>query len=137
MNTVTPDHTRTALDRFCWFMTQHRLPVLISCLLVALILGYGAFSIRGEVILQDLFPYDHPYLKLHARFSEVFGSGGSGVAIALRAKQGDIFNQNILTKLHTMTAEVELWEEVYRFLTVSIASRSVKVVKAPVWLWCS
>ncbi len=130
MNTVPHDHNPTALDRFCWFMTRHRLPVLISCLLLALILGYGAFSIRGEVILQDLFPYDHPYLKLHARFSEVFGSGGSGVAIALRAKQGDIFNQNMLTKLHAMTAEVELWEEVYRFLTVSIASRSVKVVKA-------
>jgi len=124
------NHSRTTMDRLCWFMTRHRLAVLVCSLMVALLLSYGMLIIRGEVILQDLFPYDHPYLKLHARFSEVFGSGGSGVAIALKAKQGDIFNRRILTKLQAMTAEVELWEEVYRFLTVSIASRSVKVVKA-------
>ena len=52
------------------------------------------FEVRS--FLQDMFPYDHPYLKLHARFSEVFGSGGSGVVIALKAKKGDIFNQSIL-----------------------------------------
>src|SRR4030043_1498305 len=77
-----------------------------------------------------MLPYDHPYLKLHARFSEVFGSGMSGVAIAIKAKNGDIFNERFLTKLQKMTDEVELWDEVYRSLTVSIASRPAKIVKA-------
>ena len=121
---------RRKLDQFCWFSTRHRLAVLVFTSLTTLILGYGIFKLHGEVILQDLFPYDHPYLKLHARFSQVFGSGGSGVAIAIKAKRGDIFTRSILTKLQTMTNEVELWDEVYRVLTVSIASRSVKVVKA-------
>jgi predicted RND superfamily exporter protein len=89
---------------------------------------YGAFQIRGEVILQDMLPYDHSYLKLHNRFAEVFGSGGSTVAIALKAKKGDIFNYDFLKKLQKMTNEVMMWDEVIRSLTVSIASRSVKVV---------
>ena len=53
-----------------------------------------------------MFPYDHPYLKLHARFSQVFGSGGSTVAIALKAKNGDIFNETTLTKIQKMTNEI-------------------------------
>jgi len=120
----------TGLDRICWFLSCHRLGVLIVILAITGAFLYGTFKIRGEVILQELLPYDHPYLKLHARFSEVFGSGGSGVAIALKTKNGDIFNERFLTKLQKMTNEVELWDDVYRVLTVSIASRPIKVVSA-------
>jgi len=122
------NHSR--LSRLSWFLTGHRLAVLVLTLIVTLVFAYGTFKIRGDVILHDLFPYDHPYLKLHARFAQVFGSGASGVAIALRAKDGDIFNQSMLRKLQKMTNEVVLWDEVYRVLTVSIASRTAKVVKA-------
>ena len=118
------------LDRLCWFLSRNRLIALIVILVITGIFLYGAFQIRGEVILAELFPYDHPYLKLHARFAQVFGSGASGVVIILKAKNGDIFNSRILTKIHKMTSEVELWEEIYRVLTVSIASRTTKVVKA-------
>jgi len=90
---------------------------------------YGIFQIRSEVILQHLLPYDHPYLHTQWRFFQYFGSGGSCVAIALKANQGDIFTERSLEKLQRMTNEVTMWEEVYRVHTVSIASRSVKVVK--------
>jgi predicted RND superfamily exporter protein len=125
----TEDSLRT-LDRICWFLSRNRIIVLLLILGITGVFLYGTFKIRGEVILQELLPYDHPYLKLHARFSEVFGSGGSGVAIVLKAKNGDIFNERFLTKLQKITNEVELWDDVYRVLTVSIASRPIKVVKA-------
>lgn len=118
------------LDQFCWFMTRHRMAVLVLVSIATAVFSYGAFKIQSQVILQHMFPYDHPYLKLHARFAQVFGSGASGVAIALKAKDGDIFNQVVLSKLQKMTNEVVLWDEVYRVLTVSIASRTAKVVKA-------
>ena len=101
----------------------------MGTIIVVMVLAAGVFKLKSEVVLQDMFPYDHPYLKLYARFSEVFGTGGSGVAIAIRAKKGDIFTTGILTKIQKMTNEVILWEEVYRILTVSIASRSAKVIK--------
>ncbi len=119
----------TGLDRICLFLSRYRLTVLLVILVITGIFLYGAFKIRGEVILRDLLPYDHPYLKLHARFSEVFGSGGSGVAIAVSAKKGDIFNPKTLGKIKGITDEIELWDEVYRVLTVSMASNSVKVVR--------
>ncbi len=118
------------IDHFCRFLSNNRIKIFIGILTITGVFLYGAFNIRGEVILQDMLPYDHQYLKLHNRFSEVFGSGGSTVAIALKAKKGDIFNYGYLKKLQNMTNEVQMWEEVYRALTVSIASRSVKVVRA-------
>jgi predicted RND superfamily exporter protein len=51
------------------------------------------------------------------------------VAIALEAKKGDIFNPAFLTKFQKITNEVLMWDEVIRSLTVSIATRSVKVVR--------
>jgi uncharacterized protein len=117
------------LDRFCMFLSRNRIFVLLVILVITGIFLYGAFKIRGEVILQHMLPYDHPYLKLHARFSEVFGSGGSGVAIAVNSKKGDIFREKTLGKIKRITEEIELWDEVYRVLTVSMASNSVKVVR--------
>ena len=88
---MTDMKVRQGLGRFCWFMTRHRLAVLLSAILLAVFLGYGVVKLRGEVILQEMFPYDHPYLKLHARFARVFGSGASGVVIGVKAREGDIF----------------------------------------------
>ena len=100
------ERRRGRLDRMCLFLSRYRLAVFIGILVLTVIFLYGALRIRGEVILQDMFPYDHPYLKLHERFSEVFGSGGSTVAIALKANKGEIFNEAFLGKLQKMTKEV-------------------------------
>jgi predicted RND superfamily exporter protein len=120
---------KTLLDKISWLLSRHRLTVFIVVLAITGVFLYGAFQIKGEVILRDMLPYDHPYLKLHAKFSQIFGSGGSGVVIALKVKEGDVFNEGTLKKLKAMQEEVEMWDEVYRSLTVSIASRSAKVVK--------
>lgn len=117
------------LDRISRFLTDNNKKVFIVILIITAIFAVGAFRIKGEVILQDMLPYDHTYLKLQARFAEVFGSGGSTVAIAMVQKKGDIFNQKTLEKVKKMTEEVELLDEVYRLLTVSIASQMTKVVQ--------
>lgn len=124
------ENSQNTMDRLCGWLTRRRGLILLAVVLITAGFSLGVLNLRGEVILQHMFPYDHPYLKLHARFAQVFGSGASGVAIALKSKNGDIFNRSYLEKLKKMTEEVTLWDEVYRVLTVSIASRSVKVVKA-------
>ena len=111
-------------------MVRHRFMVLAVVIIAVGIFSLGAGKIRTEVILQHLFPYDHPYLKLHAKFSQIFGGGGFGVVIAVKAKEGDIFNEKTLGKVKKITDDLILWDEVYRVLTVSIATNSTKVVKA-------
>lgn len=111
-------------------MVRHRFAVMTVVVILVALFALGAGKIKTEVILQHLFPYDHPYLKLHARFAQVFGGGGFGVVIAVKAKTGDIFNEKTLGKIKKITDDLLLWDEVYRVLTVSIATNSTKVVKA-------
>ncbi len=120
---------KSKLDRFCWFVVQKRLAILIAILVVTVIAGYGATRMRTDVVVKDMFPYDHPYLKLNERVAKVFGGSGSGVVMSVKVNKGDIFNEKTLTKIKQMTEEVELWDEVYRLLTSSLASQTTKTVK--------
>lgn len=126
MQTTNP---KTFLDRISWTLTRHRRLVVSVIAILTVFFLYGATKVKDQVLLQDMLPYDHPYLKLQGQFAQVFGTGGSTVAIALHAKQGDIFTKKTLTKIKQMTEEVEMLDEVYRLLTVSIASHQCKVVK--------
>lgn len=118
----------TMFQRFCWFLARNRIKALIFVLILTAAFSFGIFRIHTEVILSEMFPHDHPYLKLMGKFGEVFGGGGSGVVVAVKVKEGDIFNEKTLSKIKQMTDEVVLWDEVYRVLTMSMASHSVKVV---------
>ncbi len=120
---------RGMTDKMVSLLVHYRLWVTIIVLICTSVVSVGVFRMKTEVILAHLFPYDHPYLQLMGRFSEVFGSGGSGVAIVVNTKQGDIFNETSLSKVKNITDEIVLWDEVYRVLTLSMASYSTKVVK--------
>ncbi len=123
------EEKRTFIDRLAWFSSSHRALVLLLTLCVAAGLAVGTTRIKGEIVIEELLPYAHPYLKIIAEFSQVFGSGGSFVAISLKAREGDIFRKSILEKVQAIDQEVALWPETYRVLTVSIGSRATKVVR--------
>ena len=73
--------------------------------------------------------YGSYFLTTIQKVSKVFGTGATTVAIAVKVEEGDIFNKETLTKISEMTREIELWDEVYRVMTVSMASLSTKVAK--------
>ena len=116
-------------SRLAGLVTRHRAIVVVFALIFTIGVGSGIKMIKTEVILSDLFPHGHPYLKLMNKYAEIFGGFGSGVIIGVNVKEGDIFNPDTLTKLKDMTLEIELWDEVYRLQTFSIASNSAKVVR--------
>ncbi|MBW2369805.1 MAG: hypothetical protein JRH15_18185 [Deltaproteobacteria bacterium] len=122
---------KSALDRFSRFVTNHRVAALIITLIVAAGFAVGIFRIQGEVYLEDLLPYDHPFLQIIAKFSGVFGTGGSGAMILVQSRDedGDIFNPALLKKVQEINAEVSFWDETFRVLTYSIGSRSIQVAR--------
>ncbi len=127
--TLKPYSDRDRLSRFCRSVICHRKKVLAGVAFVTIFFAFGILKIRSDIILPHLFPWDHEYLQLQARFSQVFGSGSSIVAIALKSRQGDIFTQPFLRKLKRLSEEVTLWNETYRNLTVSITGLSAKAAK--------
>lgn len=120
---------RAAIDRLVSFVVRFKTWVFLFILIGTIAVSLGAMRLKTEVILQHLFPQEHPYLQLMDKFSKVFGSGGSGVAIAVNVKKGDVFNEKTLSKVKDITDEIILWDEVYRVLTMSMATYSTKVVK--------
>ncbi|MCP4578569.1 MAG: MMPL family transporter, partial [Deltaproteobacteria bacterium] len=118
------------MDKLCAFIVRHRVMVFLVVLVGAALFSSGAAKIKSDVILGELFPYDHPYLKLHAKFAQVFGTGASSAVVAVKVKEGDIFNSKTLHKIKDMTSEIEMWDETYRILTTSMASKSIKVTKS-------
>jgi len=117
------------VDRFSLFATNHRMKVMVVVLIIALLFSFGIFKIKGKVVLEEMLPYDHPFLKIIFNFSESFGTGGSWAGISVKANNGDIFKESILKKIQNIDSEVADWEETYRILTFSIGSRSAKVIK--------
>ena len=115
------------IDKICAFMVRHRVIVFLIVLAVAIPFSLGAIKLKSDIYMNELFPYDHPYIKVFAKFSRMFGTGSPPVLIAVKVKEGDIFNTETLTKISKMTREIELWDEVYRKATRSMASYSTKI----------
>ena len=112
------------------YCMRFRLAILLATIIITTVFLYGAMGLKNDLVLRDMFPDSHPYMALHERFADVFGSGASTVVICMKVKDGNIFNSPTLHKIKEITEEIELWDEVYRSLTKSIASKSSIVVNA-------
>jgi predicted RND superfamily exporter protein len=124
------EEQRSKIDRLSMFCTTHRVAVFWATVLVALVFALGITKMKGEVLLEELVPYDHPFLKIIIDFSDDFGTGGSFAGISIIANEGDIFKASILKKILEIDNEVAGWPETLRILTYSIGSRSAQVAKA-------
>ena len=119
------------LDVQAWAkgIVKHRVVVLI---LIGFVLTgvflYGITKISVNVVLEDMFPYGHPFIKLHKEFGSQFG-GASTVLIALKVKDGDIFNTPTLLKVKKISDSITFNNDAYMLLTASIAERKIKYMR--------
>jgi len=123
---MTANSNNATIDRVSRFATRHKFVMLALTLIVTGMFAVGMFRVKGEVLMEELLPYEHPFLQIIFDFSENFGSGGSWVGILIEAKDGDIFKPHILQKIIDIDEEVASWEETFRVLTFSIGSRSAQ-----------
>jgi len=100
---------------------------LIGVVLTAVFL-YGVSIMSVNVVLEDMFPFGHPFVKLHKEFGSQFG-GASTVLIELKAKEGDIFNTETLKKVKGITDAIVFNDDAYSLLTASISQRKMKYMR--------
>ena len=89
---------------------------------------YGISVMSVNVVLEDMFPFGHPFVKLHKEFGSQFG-GASTILVEVKVKEGDIFNTEFLTKLRDITDEITYRDEAYSLLTASISQRKSKYTR--------
>ena len=99
--------------------------LILICLILTPLFIYGASIMSVNVVLEDMFPFGHPFVKLHKEFGSQFG-GASTVLVELKVKEGDIFNTRTLEKVKGITDEITFHDDSYMLLTASISERKMK-----------
>ncbi|MFC1709855.1 RND family transporter [Candidatus Omnitrophota bacterium] len=105
----------------------------VYIILICIVLSAFFFSVLKDIAietrLEDFIPQKHPFVKVQNRLTDIFG-GLNQVSLALEVKKGDIFNEDFLEKVVSLTEDLYLLEDVNISRVNSIASRHIKHVIA-------
>jgi len=108
---------------------QYRYWIMVVTALLTLLFIYGlGRRLSVQVLLEEMVPPAHPFVKLHGEYENQYG-GSSTVVVSLVVKEGDIFNPATLQKIKRVNDEILFYPDVRRALVSSIAQRKSKVVK--------
>ncbi|MFC3608790.1 efflux RND transporter permease subunit [Stutzerimonas tarimensis] len=106
---------------------NHRLMIVLACLLVTLFLGFQIRDLRIAASYDKMLPHSHEYIQnfLENR-SELRGFGDS-IRIAVEAREGNIFDAEYLTELAAINDEI--------FLLPGVDRPWMKSIFTPVVRW--
>jgi predicted RND superfamily exporter protein len=86
---------------------KYPIHVLTVVLLVTLFFATQIPAVRMVSDFADLLPQEHPYIQLHNDIRDTFG-GANNVIIAVEVKEGTIFTNDTLDRIHRITQDVDL-----------------------------
>jgi len=109
-------------------LIDYRHPVSIVVILVTALFAYWGFQLSLVTSFGDLLPQDHPYIKIHNRYSGTFG-GANNINVMIQVKEGNIFTVETLNKIWKMTEGLDKVYGVNHNQIDSIAHRTVRYLK--------
>jgi predicted RND superfamily exporter protein len=84
---------RRYVERYLFFLLRHRWGVILGVAFATLYFVYFTlFHVAVATHFFDLYPPDHPYIRLYAKYREMFGTANV-VLITLEVKDGDLFTR--------------------------------------------
>jgi predicted RND superfamily exporter protein len=87
---------------------NHRRIILGICVVLSLVFGYQALSLKLNAAFEKMIPTDHPYVQNYLKNRGQLGEGGNTLRIAIEAKQGSIFDAAYLETVKKINDEVFL-----------------------------
>jgi predicted RND superfamily exporter protein len=103
--------------------------VTLGVLLITLIFGYGLTKLTFNINLANLLPPMHPFVKINSEFGQKFG-GTNACLMSVNAREGEIYQADILTAISEITDEVLFYPDLYRSITNSISLNKAKSIQA-------
>jgi predicted RND superfamily exporter protein len=104
------------------FLIRFRIAVLIVMACITLFFVSQITHMQMFTQFIDLFPYNHPFVKIHKQYARYFG-GAYQATLMLEVKNGDVFNFETLKKMERIQLAVDLIPGVDHFGILSIASQ--------------
>ena len=110
------------------FIMRFRVLTLLVMLAITAVFFYGVLKMDYYTEFMELFPKNHPYVKIHKKFMDYFG-GANVATLVLEVKDGDIYNQDTLNKIVRIQEAVELIPGVNPYQIFSLASPRVMITQ--------
>lgn len=87
---------------------NHRILVLLLCVLATLVLGFSATSLKLNASFEKTIPVGHPYITNYLSHKKELSGLGNSVRIAVEARKGNIYDVRFLDTLRKISDEVLL-----------------------------
>ncbi len=114
--------------RVAWWIFHRRRALLALFIVLTVILGGLATRLRVEAGFNKTIPLDHEYMRTFLEYGETFG-GANQILVALRRKQGDIYQAEFLETLRKVHEDVFYIPGVRRPSVTSIWSPNVRFME--------
>ncbi len=108
-------------QKFAEIVIKWRFLFIIFSVSLTLFFLFSLRNLSIQTQLGDLTPQKHPYMEVQKKLMYIFG-GLNQVSIALAVKEGDVFNQDTLSKVVRITRKLYLMDGVNAGRIVSLSS---------------
>jgi len=95
---------------------------------VTVLLGISASGLRVDAAFNKMIPLEHPYMRVFTEYRDTFG-GANRVIVALKQRDGDIFNKPFFDTLKQVTDEVFFIPGVDRPTVTSLFTPNVRYIE--------
>ena len=94
------------VERYLYFLLRHRLSVATVVAAVTLFFIWcSAVHLTIFTNFFDLYPPNHPYIKVDTKYREMFGSSNV-LLMTLEANEGTVFDPEIIRKVDRITVDL-------------------------------
>ena len=107
---------------------RFRLSIGLLLVAITLFMAYGVSKVKFATSFVDFFPRGNPNTVLYEKYRQDFG-GAQSLVIAIRVKNGDIFNFATLKKIQEINGAVDALSGVDHVSVQSLASFRVAYVE--------
>lgn len=87
---------------------NHRILVLLLCVIATLLLGASALRLKLNASFEKTIPASHPYIANYLAHKKELSGLGNSVRIAVEARKGNIYDAPYLEALRKISDEVLL-----------------------------
>ena len=102
----------------------------ITVTLILLATIFFAFQVPGVRMVSDyadLLPQEHTYIKTHNIIRDTFG-GANNIIVAVQVKEGTIFTNDTLNRIHRITQKVDELTGINHNLVTSLTHRTMRKI---------
>jgi len=113
------------IGKISYWIFHHRRWLLVLFILVTIVLGGLASQLRVQAGFTKMIPLNHPYMATFLQYQQDFG-GANKVVVAIKNKNGDIFEKEFMETLRQVTEEVFYMKGVERSSVTSLFTPNVR-----------